>query len=131
MSDRNKLGQFKKSTNWFKVQDELVYCYDKNQNLLFFTDDKKVLLHSWGKLANGYSATSIDGKEIAAHRFVSQPKKHELVDHINRDKKDNRKCNLRNTNKSVNAFNSKIRADNTSGCKGVHFRNDTKNGRLK
>lgn len=45
----------------------------------------------------------------------------QIVDHINREKLDNRKNNLRITNKSVNALNSKIACDNTSGTKGVSF----------
>ena len=42
-----------------------------------------------------------------------------LVDHINRDTRDNKKCNLRLATKSTNAMNTKIRKDNTSGIKGV------------
>ena len=47
------------------------------------------------------------------------------MDHINRNKKDNRLANLRITNKSINAYNSKMRTDNTSGYKGVWYRKDT------
>jgi hypothetical protein len=43
------------------------------------------------------------------------------TDHINRNKLDNRKCNLRIVNCSQNKMNIKLRSDNSSGVKGVYF----------
>lgn len=45
----------------------------------------------------------------------------ELVDHINLNPLDNRKCNLRIADKSKNAINCDIRANNKSGFTGVSF----------
>ena len=45
------------------------------------------------------------------------------VDHINRDKLDNRLCNLRYADRTDQIINQKIRSDNTSGYKGVSFSN--------
>jgi hypothetical protein len=45
---------------------------------------------------------------------------HEL-DHINRNKLDNRIANLRDIPHSENVFNISMRSDNTSGFKGVCF----------
>lgn len=44
-----------------------------------------------------------------------------VIDHINRDKHNNCKSNLRICSFSENTLNSKIRVDNTSGYKGVSF----------
>ena len=44
-----------------------------------------------------------------------------LIDHINRNKLDNNRENLRESNKSLNGHNSKIGSNNTSGVTGVHF----------
>jgi hypothetical protein len=52
--------------------------------------------------------------------------KSKVIDHINRNKKDNRLCNLRICDKSINAFNIGIKSNNTSGVTGVWFRKDTK-----
>jgi hypothetical protein len=41
------------------------------------------------------------------------------VDHINRNKLDNRRENLRIASKGENAINSKVPSNNTSGFKGV------------
>lgn len=44
-----------------------------------------------------------------------------IVDHINRDTLDNRKCNLRIVDKSLNAVNAGIRSNNTSSVTGVSW----------
>ena len=43
------------------------------------------------------------------------------IDHKNLVKSDNRWCNLREADAKQNQWNTGIRADNTSGVKGVHF----------
>lgn len=125
MNSRDENGRIKPLGNTFKEIDGIIYVY-RGEEMLFFTDDKRVVEHNWCKLANGYYSTHIDGKQIPAHRFISSPEDYELVDHINRNKKDNTLANLRNTNKSINAFNSKKRKNNKSGVAGVWFRKDTK-----
>lgn len=66
-----------------------------------------------------YSKGRRNGKTIAMHRvlFPDIPGLH--VDHINRDKLDNRKENLRRCTKSDNQHNARMRKDNTSGYRGV------------
>lgn len=126
MNSRDTKGRYVSKGNIFETKEGLIYCYNTEGELLFFTDDMRVKDHCWGKSANGYSATHIDGKQITAHRFINGTPHGMVADHINQDKRDNRKCNLRSTNKSINAFNSKKRTTNTSGVTGVWFRKDTK-----
>jgi hypothetical protein len=56
------------------------------------------------------------------HRVLSSPKVDYEVDHINRDKLDNQKSNLRNVTHDQNVLNFGTRKDNTSGFRGVFYR---------
>lgn len=82
------------------------------------------------KTVNGYIDIVIDSKHYYAHRLAwfwmhgKWPPGN--IDHINRNKTDNRLCNLRIANKSENARNSKRRMDNTSGCTGVNWHKQRK-----
>ena len=121
-------GRFVAKGNKYKLEGDIVYCYNHVGELLFYTDAhlySDIVAHNWGKLADGYSATHIGGKQVPAHRFISNCPKGMIVDHANRNKKDNRIANLRICTKSQNAFNS-IKKTNKSGRQGVWYRNDTR-----
>jgi hypothetical protein len=72
----------------------------------------------------GYIEMRVGGTRCLAHRFAFlyvygyMPK---LIDHIDRNKKNNRIDNLREATYGQNILNSKIRSDNTSGVKCVYF----------
>lgn len=76
---------------------------------------------------NGYVYINIGKKLYSAHRLAlaltygKEPSGH--VDHINRNRADNRLVNLREcpTKQKGNAQNSSLRSDNTSGFVGVHW----------
>lgn len=76
--------------------------------------------------SNGYVKT-IDrinntGK-LYLHRLIMGCKKHDgtTIDHINRNRIDCRKSNLRFVTRCQNNMNAGIRSDNTSGVKGVYW----------
>lgn len=128
MNSRNKDGTFAKHTqNSWKVNGDVAECY-LNGELLFFTDAKNIeelKKHSWFKYANGYYGTLIQKKQIGVHQLLKGIHKGKVIDHINRNKKDNRLCNLRIVDKSQNAFNTDLRINNSSGVTGVRYRKDT------
>lgn len=90
-------------------------------------DYERVSAIHWHIDDAGYVRTNIwsDGKKSSAprmHRFVLQEidsKTH--IDHINGDKLDNRKSNLRACSGSSNAMNRGKQNNNSSGYKGVIF----------
>lgn len=74
---------------------------------------------------DGYRQGRIFSISFMAHRVIWAIFYGELpdcqIDHINCDKEDNRISNLRQANFSENASNVRLRADNTSGYKGVSW----------
>jgi len=75
------------------------------------------------KLRQGYIMLSIAGKKILAHRvawlFANGEFAQGNIDHINRNKSDNRISNLRLASPEQNAQNRLKNSKNTSGYKGV------------
>jgi hypothetical protein len=74
---------------------------------------------------NGYECVWVDNKEYRAHRvawlYVHGEWPENEIDHINRDKSDNRIENLRDVSASTNAYNRHLSPLNQSGYKGVHW----------
>lgn len=60
------------------------------------------------------------------HRVINETPGGFVTDHINRDKLDNRRANLRTATKRLNAANTGVAVNNTSGVKGVYRRSDGK-----
>ena len=58
---------------------------------------------------------------VRMHKIITNTDENTIIDHINRDKLDNRKENFRYATKSENRINSKTRTDNVSGIQGVRF----------
>ena len=65
------------------------------------------------------------------HRLIMEPSQNLDIDHINGDKLDNQRNNLRIVTMSQNLMNSKIRIDNRSGFKGVQWHKQTKSWRAR
>lgn len=83
--------------------------------------------HNWIEdIRNHYVVTKINGKIHRFHQVVLKPQNGYVIDHINRNKLDNRRENLRYATYSVNRINSNKRSDNTSGRTGVY---KAKNGK--
>lgn len=91
--------------------------------------------HSWhaslAKSNNSYYAKTnvrINGKQrsMSMHKLLMNPKKGMVVDHINGNTLDNRRCNLRICTQADNAKNSKTPKSNTSGYKGIVKKSSTR-----
>ena len=82
---------------------------------------------------HGYRQVNLCSKSLFIHRIVwvmhnaSLP---EQIDHINRNRQDNRIENLRASNNMLNQHNASKRRDNTSGCVGVNQRDNRWHARI-
>ncbi len=79
-----------------------------------------------------YRIVNIRKRLHLAHRLIwvminDHLADHEMIDHIDRDGLNNRQENLRKVDRRLNAMNSGLRTDNTSGVRGVTF--DTSRGK--
>lgn len=81
----------------------IVYCYEDG-SVEWYTrsiNEKVYKCITFGcKNGNGYLKIRIKNKDYFVHKlialsFIPNPKNYKIIDHINRNKSDNRPCNLR------------------------------------
>jgi len=79
----------------------------------------------WGLDGGGYMFCKVGGKSVKLHREVllnvDPNGVSDKVDHINRNRLDNRRCNLRWATHLQNVLNSSLPVNNTTGYRGVSF----------
>lgn len=83
---------------------------------------------------NGYTKIVVNGKDYKAHRLAwlyMHGDFPDMLDHINGVRTDNSIFNLRECNKSQNAYNQKLRSDTISGVKGVGWYKRTGKWRVR
>ena len=118
--------------NNYKIFDGYVEFYFNNGNGSFIIDVddlNKVLKYNWYEHTGGYVICSMlkteknykRNRKIYLHRYIMDYNGDLTIDHINHNKKDNRKCNLRVATYSENNRNIPLTKSNTSGIQGVHF----------
>jgi hypothetical protein len=96
-------------------------------DVLIDTKDLPRLLeidNTWLVDGKGYVYGKIDQKRILLHRFIAKTPDGLLTDHINHNKLDNRKCNLRIVTNDQNQQNRKG-SYSQSGHRGVYFHKPT------
>ena len=76
-------------------------------------DAPRVAMHRWRKTDSGYVTTKIDGKVFSLHRFLMNPPDGYEIDHIDGDRLNNRRANLRVVTQLQNSQNKP-----TSGATG-------------
>jgi hypothetical protein len=127
MKKRNRL-----TPNEIIIYDEYaeVVVYDTygievNRCHLDIEDIDKIREYKWHLSNMGYIQTTIRNINrtncILLHRLIMNAKQGEYVDHINRNKLDCRKINLRVCTNQQNNFNKGLYSHNTSGVSGVSW----------
>ena len=104
----------------------------KTSEFLFDLEDLPLIKghDSWycdkdGYLVSSYFYNGIR-RFVRFHRLVMHAKPGQCVDHINKNKADNRKKNLRCCERSENDRNRSLYSCNTSGVAGVYFDKERK-----
>jgi hypothetical protein len=112
-----------KKYNTYNLTGEYGIGYtSKDEEFYFDIDDyTKIKDVCWCVSVNGYLVGYIDDVMVSMHRIIKNPSDDSDVDHINHNKLDNRKINLRECTRSQNLMNKDIGLNNTSGYKGVYW----------
>lgn len=99
---------------------ELFGKYGKGKSALVDDEDYENLASlRWTCTSNGYAVTYRNHKRVFMHREVVSPATDEEVDHVNGNKLDNQRHNLRTCTRLENMRNQRVSKNNTSGYKGV------------
>lgn len=102
--------------------------YGINYAIVDDDDYERISKYNWCINTCGYAiAHDINnkGRNILLHRLILNAKKGECVDHISRNKLDNRKLNLRKCSQAQNTYNSASRGG-LSRFKGVTWLSENK-----
>ena len=98
----------------------------KGESFMIDADDYDRVKNVCWYMKHGYVLGCINGKEVNLHRFLTECPKDAIVDHINQNKADNRKRNLRIVNHRQNNMNKPMQKNNTSGFVGVNYHKKNK-----
>lgn len=79
-------------------------------------DMEKVLKRRWSLDSKGYVQSRLVNDSVKLHSFILEIK---YIDHIDRNKLNNRKCNLRHCSPSEQQHNRGKFKNNTTGIKGI------------
>ena len=123
------------NNNKYDLTGEYGICTmaDGNKFLFDLEDYDKIKNHVWHIVGHGYVGCTINyhknekskHKNLMLHRYImgvdSVDWEIQVVDHINGDVLDNRKCNLRLGTQEQNSYNQKTPKNNNSGVKGVYY----------
>jgi hypothetical protein len=116
--------RFRKYNTYDLTGDYGIGYTSKGEEFYFDLEDyDKIKDYCWGIHHTGYVCSRIreTNEYIALHRLILNLEQNKIVDHINHNKIDNRKFNLRITNVHGNAINKRTQKNNTSGHSGVSY----------
>lgn len=120
--DNNPRTKFDPNEFRFIGKDTVEFdTYDVNGNVVstykIDAEDYPIVSKYKWRTIKGYA--SYGGKIHYLHRLIMQAKEGQQIDHINLDITDNRKCNLRVADNSLNQNNK--RGYNKYGTKGIEY----------
>lgn len=117
-------GVRSKNITEFNEFEDYIEIKIKNKRGIFTSKiDKEDLniakAHNWYLDKDGYLRTCIKNKNKSLHRLIMNEPQGKMIDHINGDKRDNRKSNLRICDAKLNAQNINKFNIGSSNVRGV------------
>lgn len=108
----------------------IIYLYGGEEALVDDDDFDELSRYKWHKHGGGYAQRLVytyiskgkyNKRSVLMHRHIMEPVDGLVVDHINRDRLDNRRGNLRVITQAQNVFNKGIQSNNKSGYRCIHW----------
>lgn len=108
-----------KSNHYIFFQDYAIGYTDKQEEYYIDLDDyEKIKNYYWRIDGQGYVVTNnSENRQISQHRFIMP--NNSFIDHIDGNRSNNRKSNLRIVTRQQNNMNKALYKNNKSGHKGV------------
>ncbi len=127
----------------YPTQERLLELFEYNPDVGSFKrlknmgrNAKKDMIIFGTNNSKNYLLIRVDGYKITSHKLAWIISNGEIpkglqIDHINRNRSDNRLCNLRAITQMENCHNQTLRSTNVSGYTGVFWHNQSKKWRSK
>lgn len=131
---KKKLSEMRTKYNTYDLSGDYGVGYTFNGTKFYFdlSDYNSIKNYCWGTSHHYITAyDKVSGKQIRLHRLVMNCPDGLMVDHINHNKADNRKENLRIVTNQQNAMNHLLPSNNTSGAIGVSWSKKSKKWRAR
>ena len=109
--------------NHFVIEGKTVVGITNQGDKFYFDleDYKEIRNYNWWTDKDGYISTQHKGINIKLHQLIMSPNDNVIVDHINRNKLDYQRNNLRLVSVQENNFNKSLDRRNKSGVTGVFW----------
>lgn len=122
-----QMGLNNKKFNKYRIDGNVVYVKFLNCDSEFICSvqdwNEKTKNICWRKNNTGYARGTVNGKQVLFHSYILNinTKGDAEVDHINGNRLDNTRENLRICTRQNNSYNNGVYSNNTSGVTGVHW----------
>lgn len=119
---KKHINEYREHATYFEIVLYKPNTYEELTVALISKEDFNKANNIFWKLseygyARGYD--SITRKEIFLHKYLSDTTEDIVLDHINRNKLDCRRENLRIANKQINSINRNLQPNSTTGYRGI------------
>ena len=105
---------------WRTVMDKMIKVYPDTFAIVSDEDYAIVCKHPWSLSNCGYVQSKSGDTHVLMHRLIMNAKKGQEIDHVNRDKLDNRRDNLKLCTHKDNMKNV-VWKSGSSGYRGVTY----------